>query len=59
MLPLLDALLVEQISVFIAGAALLLFVQLLLDALPLLHQRRHFGFTLLGLDRRRSDESPV
>lgn len=49
--PLLDTLLVKLLSVLIAGAALLFLIQLLLNALPLLHQRRHFGLTLLGLQR--------
>lgn len=47
MLPVLDTLLVKLISILVTGAALLFFIQLLLDALPLLHQRRHFDLTLL------------
>lgn len=46
-LPVFDALLVQLISVLVAGAGLLFFVQLFLNALPLLHERRHFDFRLL------------
>lgn len=53
MLPLLDALLVQLISVLVAGAGFLLFVQLLLNALPLLHEGRHFDFSLLRLQRKK------
>lgn len=52
MLPLFDALLVQQISVLVTGAGLLFFVQLLLNALPLLHERRHFDFSLLRLEKQ-------
>lgn len=53
LLPLLDTLLVKLVSVLIAGAALLFLIQLFLDALPLLHQRGHFGLTLLRLQNER------
>lgn len=54
MLPLFNTFLVEQISIFITGTALFFLIQLLLYTLPLLHQRRHFGLTFLGLERERS-----
>lgn len=51
MLPFFNVFLGKLISVLIAGAALLFLIQLLLDALPLLHQWRHFDLTLFWLQR--------
>lgn len=58
LLPFLNTLLVQLLSVLVTRAALLLLFQLLLDALPLLHQGRHFGLSLLQ-SHRWEEESCV
>ena len=54
-LPLLDGPLVELVPVLVAGAALVLLVQLLLDTLPLLHQRRHLSLGLFRLKKNKKN----